>query len=62
MKILFVLLGKIKILTLQIVYFPHQLIHLLFLTPLRISVLFLDLELETIQKMLKYYKMLDWST
>jgi hypothetical protein len=34
-KFLFVLLGKIKILTLKAVYFPHELLHLLFLTPFR---------------------------
>ncbi len=35
MKFLFVLIGKIKILTLKTVYFPHELLHMLFLTPFR---------------------------
>jgi hypothetical protein len=35
MKLLFVLLGKIKILPLYTVYLPHQLLHMLFFTPFR---------------------------
>jgi hypothetical protein len=35
MKFLFVLLEKIKILPLYTVYLPHQLLHMLFITPFR---------------------------
>jgi hypothetical protein len=42
MKYLFALLGKIKVLTLETVYFPRQLMHMLFLKPFRNSAQFLD--------------------